>query len=242
MSAETSTARTRKRKPRSVGRPRKSGNSGNDSPAEEILKAASVLFSTKGYAGTTMAEIADTVGIRGPSLYYHFELKSEILRAVSFVGIGGTVAIGDKLVQESRLSPAARLYQMIYASVLHLRSSKYELNCLFDPVFQEKEFKDLNLLIVSWLKSLARLLREGVEAEQLLIEDIELTADSIRGMLAAGINKQTRHSHLGHDVVARHIADFTLKAVLKKKAMLKSIHKQVEAYNATETAYDQFQV
>ena len=44
-------------------------------PGEEILKVAARLFSLKGYAGTTMADIADSVGIRSPSLYYHFSDK-----------------------------------------------------------------------------------------------------------------------------------------------------------------------
>lgn len=49
------------------------------SPREQILEAAARLFAGKGFAGTSTREIADAVGIRQASLYYHFAGKDEIL-------------------------------------------------------------------------------------------------------------------------------------------------------------------
>ena len=46
---------------------------------QEILKTALKLFSAKGYESTSVAEIADAVGIRKASLYSHFTSKKEIL-------------------------------------------------------------------------------------------------------------------------------------------------------------------
>src|SRR5258706_11288523 len=76
---------------RVVGRPRNSADPNAPSPRETILLEASKLFSQKGYAGTTMAEIADVVGIRGPSLYYHFADKADLLRALTDIGLGETL-------------------------------------------------------------------------------------------------------------------------------------------------------
>ena len=45
----------------------------------EILDAALELFATVGYGGTTMAQIGDRLGIRGPSLYKHIASKQELL-------------------------------------------------------------------------------------------------------------------------------------------------------------------
>lgn len=221
--------RTRKRKTRSVGRPRKSGNTGSESPAEEILRVASGLFSTKGYAGTTMAEIADTVGIRGPSLYYHFELKSEILRAISTNAVGAVVDISERLFNDADLSPTTRVYLLVYETVLRLRASSYELNCLFDPVFQEKEFRDLNQQIFKWMRVLEKSLKIGTESEHFNIEDVALAADSIRGLIAVGIRKPSRFNHLEHQDVARHTADFALRSIVKTKAAMKTIQKEISS-------------
>lgn len=49
---------------------------------EEILEAALELFATIGYRATTMAQIGDRIGIRGPSLYKHVASKQELLVAI----------------------------------------------------------------------------------------------------------------------------------------------------------------
>lgn len=48
--------------------------------ADEIRAAALELFATRGYQATTVDDIADRVGIRGPSLYRHFRSKQDLLR------------------------------------------------------------------------------------------------------------------------------------------------------------------
>ena len=48
---------------------------------------AARLFREKGYAGTTMREVADHCGIRAASLYYHFPAKDEILAEVFDYGV-----------------------------------------------------------------------------------------------------------------------------------------------------------
>lgn len=47
-----------------------------------ILHAAAELFADKGFHGASLREIADKVGIRTPSLFYHFKSKRELYEAV----------------------------------------------------------------------------------------------------------------------------------------------------------------
>lgn len=46
---------------------------------DDVLEAAAALFATKGYAATSIRDIARQVGILSGSLYYHFASKEEIL-------------------------------------------------------------------------------------------------------------------------------------------------------------------
>ena len=49
------------------------------STKEQILAVALELFSIKGYEATSIAQIADAVGLRKASLYSHFASKQDIL-------------------------------------------------------------------------------------------------------------------------------------------------------------------
>lgn len=49
---------------------------------ERILDEARSLFLTKGFAATSMQEIADAVRLTKPALYYHYKDKQDLLLAV----------------------------------------------------------------------------------------------------------------------------------------------------------------
>ena len=59
---------------------------GSSSPspttAERILDAAENAFAERGFAGASLSQIAEAVGIRTPSLYSHFASKRELFEAV----------------------------------------------------------------------------------------------------------------------------------------------------------------
>jgi AcrR family transcriptional regulator len=69
----------------------------------EIQRVAVALFSSQGYEATSMRQIADELGIRKASLYYHFASKEEIVRA----GVAGRGDEAAALLEWARSQPAA---------------------------------------------------------------------------------------------------------------------------------------
>lgn len=49
---------------------------------EKLMEAAIRLFSVKGYDGTSVDEIAESIGIKGPTIYKYFKGKEALLQAV----------------------------------------------------------------------------------------------------------------------------------------------------------------
>jgi AcrR family transcriptional regulator len=47
-----------------------------------IIDTAARLFRERGFSNTTTRELGDAVGIRGPSIYHHFETKQDLLFGV----------------------------------------------------------------------------------------------------------------------------------------------------------------
>ena len=95
------------------GRPRHVAQSTQRPPREEILEAASRLFTDQGYAATSTREIADEVGIRQASLYYHFEGgKGQILAELLEMTVRPTLDSLDELAQIE--TDEARLYALAF--------------------------------------------------------------------------------------------------------------------------------
>ncbi len=53
----------------------------------KILDAASALLRDKGYASTTLRQIAEAAGMQAGSVYYHFSSKDEIISEILHLGI-----------------------------------------------------------------------------------------------------------------------------------------------------------
>jgi AcrR family transcriptional regulator len=63
-----------------------------------ILAAAQTLFAQQGYAGTTMAQVAEAAGVSLKTVYLAFETKAGVIRAIWDVALRGEpdIAVADQ--------------------------------------------------------------------------------------------------------------------------------------------------
>ena len=83
----------------------------------DIVRAAGRLFHEKGYSATTIRDIANAVGMRSGSPFYHFKTKHDMLRAVVLEGMAAIDAAVAKEANAGK-SPRATFEAMLRA---HLR-------------------------------------------------------------------------------------------------------------------------
>jgi AcrR family transcriptional regulator len=65
----------------------------------ELLAAAAEVFAERGYAATTVREVADAAGILGGSLYYHFDSKESIVEEILSTFLNDMWAGFDRVLQ-----------------------------------------------------------------------------------------------------------------------------------------------
>ncbi len=78
----------------------------------DLLRVSARLFRAKGFDGTTVRDIADAVGMRSGSPFYHFKSKQEILAAVMEEGLVAGLAEVERIVA-SGLAPREKFRALV---------------------------------------------------------------------------------------------------------------------------------
>jgi AcrR family transcriptional regulator len=95
---------------------RRASRAPESSRADEIRRATLHLFAEKGYAGTTMADIAHAVGIRAPSIYNHVPSKQQLLLEI-ILGTLDALNAGLEAALSSTPSPREQFRRAFEAHV-----------------------------------------------------------------------------------------------------------------------------
>jgi len=81
---------------------------------ERILEIARELFGARGYAGTSLSDIAAALGTSKAAIYYHFPSKAAILEALVASPLAAYTALADRA---GSLAPAELLGEVIDTTV-----------------------------------------------------------------------------------------------------------------------------
>lgn len=79
------------------------------SSRERVIAAATELFTTRGYAATSTADIGAAAGMAGPSIYHHFEGKAQLLEEI--------IRTATRAVEAITLEPAGDADQILHGYV-----------------------------------------------------------------------------------------------------------------------------
>jgi AcrR family transcriptional regulator len=113
------------------GRPRHApDDGGSSSPREQILEAAAALFVDQGFSATSTRAIADRVGIRQASLYYHFAGKDDILLELLRTSVRPSLETARAL-EDAELQPEAALYALAVADAQTLATAPHNIGMLY---------------------------------------------------------------------------------------------------------------
>jgi AcrR family transcriptional regulator len=130
-----------------LGRPRHTAEEtdADTSPREQILDAAAALFVEHGFAATSTRMIAERVGIRQASLYYHFSGKDELLIELLTTSVRPSLdaVVAIEALVPQRATPAAALYLLASLDVDTLARTPHNVGTLYLlPEVQHERYDD----------------------------------------------------------------------------------------------------
>jgi len=97
---------------------------------EEILDASAELFATHGYAATSTRAIAQAVGVRQASLYYHFPSKDQIMAELLAETVRPSIAYSQWL-ERARAGAPEKLWSLTYVDVDQLAANRWNIAALY---------------------------------------------------------------------------------------------------------------
>ncbi|MBZ5733464.1 TetR/AcrR family transcriptional regulator [Nocardioides sp. TRM66260-LWL] len=115
------------------GRPRHSAGAAGAGRAE-IVDAAAALFVQQGFAATSTRAIAERVGIRQASLYYHFAGKDDLLDEVLLASVAPSLETARALLAatpDDAGAAAAALAALVRADVRTLLATPHNVGTLY---------------------------------------------------------------------------------------------------------------
>jgi AcrR family transcriptional regulator len=232
---------------RPVGRPRLGtaapAAQADRSPRDDIIAAATKLFAERGYAQTTMSDIARAVGLQQSSLYYWFRRKELLLQEALVVNRAPLEFIGR--VGAGSGSPALKLYRLLRYDTRQLALSPIDFNEIERIAEnQQDEFIDFWRDYTRLHEWVASLVRAAIDEDLFIDCD---PAETATGLLCfnEGVQKRFRyqvrhapgggnpfvHQPLSAEQWAELVAVTAVRSLLRRPEEIGPIREQAAAFD-----------
>jgi AcrR family transcriptional regulator len=191
---------------------------------ERILFEAGDLFNKLGFVATTTRDIASAVGIKQPSLYFHFKSKDEIASALFDLSLTRPLDF-SKLLLGSRQSATIKLYSYISFDTQWLVGLPVNLTGIYqDNIVARPEFKKWQKLDRQLQKNIQTMLDNGMKKGEFRKLDPILAQQMISGINLKTIRRVGKHFR-SLDDLHEEIAEFVLRGLILKPVNFAEIRK-----------------
>jgi AcrR family transcriptional regulator len=185
----------------------------------EILEEAARLFAARGFAATTMQDIANALGTSRPALYHYFAGKDEILkRLVEGLADGTRRAVGEAAVGGG--DAEAKLDRLVRALIAPIAAapSRFRLILTSDLADQFDVDGDLSAMRREVVHAVASVISEGSDSGVFRRCDENVATFAILGMInwVAWWYQQSRGPQM--DEVAATLAEMAVASVRARPA------------------------
>jgi AcrR family transcriptional regulator len=134
---------------------------------EELTRIAARLFAKQGYQGTSLADLAEELGVQKPSLYHHIASKEDLLWEVAWEGSTAFHAALDAVPEDA---PAAERIRLALRGHLAVVAGQLDIATVFVREWRYLEGERHERFVAErrrYEERIRDLFREGVEGSEL---------------------------------------------------------------------------
>jgi TetR/AcrR family transcriptional regulator, cholesterol catabolism regulator len=134
---------------------------------EELTRTAARLFAERGYHGTSLADLAEALGLQKASLYHHISSKEDLLWEVASAGAAAFHAALDAVPDEA---PATEKIRLALRGHLAVVADQLDVATVFTREWRSLEGERRSLFLAErrrYEERIRELFREGVETGRL---------------------------------------------------------------------------
>jgi AcrR family transcriptional regulator len=186
---------------------------------ERILAAAVDLFYRQGYGKTTLEQVANELQVTKPFIYAHFASKNELLveicsRAIQLAHESLNRAMAQDASATVRLETVVR--DFLTAVLTHQPHAM--IYSREEKELAQEDRDAINALRREFDHRLVQLVNQGVEAGEFQVDDVQLTALAIGGIVGWAPVWFRANGRLSLEEVVSYMASMVLAMVRAKKS------------------------
>jgi len=187
---------------------------------ERIRREAAALFRTKGFNGTSMAELAGEVGITKSSLYHHFPSKQALLSEIIELTVNRVTPLVQE-VADSDLPIRERLGRAVVLHTVEAIRDQDAIACFIEEgrylapdfmashVAKRDRYEDI----------FRRMFEEGVASGDFMEQDVGLAVKAILGMCNSVVRWYKADGEHTPEQVASEFAHFAVRGAATDREM-----------------------
>ncbi|REE70767.1 TetR family transcriptional regulator [Rhodococcus wratislaviensis] len=192
----TSEEAAKERRPRGRGKSRSTDQAATESAGirsnprrelveKQIIEQATRLFAERGFASTTLQDIADATGLTRPALYHYVANKDELLSRLVSESTETPAALLHTINERTDLGPTEKLREMATAIALHQAQApdRFRLIIRSEAELPEDISRNYEQSRRHVLKEFIRVVEDGIRTGEMRPVDPRTAALAVIGML-----------------------------------------------------------
>ena len=181
---------------------------------ERIRIEAAALFNARGFNGTSMADLADAVGITKSSLYHHYTSKQALLSEIIELTVNRVTPLVQE-VADMDLPVRERLRRAVILHTVEAIRDKDAIACFIEEGrYLSPDFMSTHVANRDNYEDVFRgLVKEGTTSGEFMEQDVGITVKAVLGMCNSVVRWYRPDGSRSPVEIAEDFADFAVRGV-----------------------------